>query len=233
MPFVYKNIQMITVSNSSKEDMESIGLGKRKTIKIIHPGIDGSKFSPAQKTPNPSVLYLGRLQAYKSVETAIEAMQNLVKAIPGVTLTITGEGESRNELEALSKKLGLTAFIKFTGKVNEAVKAKLLSSAWVLVHPSTMEGWGITAIEANAAGTPVVASDVPGLRDSVQNPHTGFLVPVQNPNKFAEKIELIIKDKNLRKKLERESLEWARNFRWTKSANQLNILINQVLNKRK
>lgn len=218
MPFVYRNTRMVTVSNSSKEDMQKIGLGKKYPIEIVHPGVDLTKFKPAKKTINPSILYLGRLQPYKSLETAIYAVQKVVKSIPSVTFTIAGEGESRIDLEKLVDKLNLQSTIKFLGRVSEETKPQLLAQSWVMVQPSRFEGWGITAIEANASGTPVVASNVPGLRDSVKNPHSGFLVPWGDAEKFAGKIELIIMDRQVRQELELGSSEWAKQFSWEKSA---------------
>jgi D-inositol-3-phosphate glycosyltransferase len=77
-----------------------------------------------------------------------------------------------------------------------------------------MEGWGITTIEASACATPVVASDVPGLRDSVQNPHTGFLVEHGEAALFAEKIIVLLEDEDLRKRIGVNGYLWAQNFDW-------------------
>lgn len=218
MPFVYRNVKMVTVSKSSKEEMEVLDLGRRQPIEIINPGVDLDKFKPGAKSEVPSILYLGRLKPYKSIETAIYAMEKLIKNVPNATLTIAGDGESRKNLEALVNKLGLGNLVKFKGKVSEEIKSKLLAKAWVMVQPSSMEGWGITTIEANASGTPVIAANVPGLRDSIKNPHSGILVPWGDTSKFARKIEEVLTDKSLRRYLEAGSREWAKNFSWEKSA---------------
>src|SRR3989344_6780072 len=112
----------------------------------------------------------------------------------------------------LAKKLNIFEKIRFLGRVSEVQKIKLYQKAWVFVNPSFMEGWGITTIEANACATPVVASDVPGLRDSVANPHTGYLVQYGHVEGFAEKIIKIINDENLRRALMIDSVEWAKRF---------------------
>jgi glycosyltransferase involved in cell wall biosynthesis len=229
MPLIYRHTQMITVSNSSKEDMQRIGLGKKFPIEIIHPGIDLAKFKPAQKTKQPTILYLGRLQPYKSLEVAIYAMQIILKKIPYATLTIAGEGESRNELEKLVHSLKLNEAVKFLGKVTEETKTRLFAKSWVMVQPSKIEGWGITAIEANASGTPVVASNVAGLRDSVSNPHSGYLVPWGQPQEFAQKIELILTNKKIRKGLEKESVLWAKQFCWEESTEKLTGILNKEI----
>ena len=94
-----------------------------------------------------------------------------------------------------------------------------------MVQPSSMEGFGITAIEANASGTPVIASNIPGLRDSVNNPHSGILVPHGDVAKFAQKIELVLTDKKTRRQLEKGARQWAQNFSWQKSSQDFMAVI--------
>src|SRR6185369_4755891 len=90
--------------------------------------------------------------------------------------------------------------------------------AWVFVNQSFMEGWGITTVEANACGTPIVAADVPGLRDSVLDPHAGYLVRHGDYPAFAERILEIILDKELRQNMGREAKIWAANFDWVRNS---------------
>ena len=232
MPFIYRNIQMITVSKSSKEDMGKIGLGKTIPIAIVHPGVDLSKFKSLPKTKTPSVLYLGRLKPYKSIDRLIQAFAQVVKEVPQATLTIAGVGESRKELEEITTKLRLQNVVKFLGKVSEEAKVRLFAKSWVVAHPSKSEGWGITVIEANACGTPVIASDVPGLRDSVKNPHTGLLVTWDNKEKWTNALISVLKDKKQRSSLEQLSKSWAQNFSWEVSTEKLSKLIGGNLKKR-
>lgn len=223
MPAVYKNIKMVTISKSSKEAMESLGFSS--LIDIIHPGVNLEKFIPRAKTSNPSIFYLGRLKPYKSVDKLITAFSQVARDIPSATLTIAGEGESRLELEEMTLKLGLSSVVKFLGRVSEKAKAELLASSWILAQPSKIEGWGITVIEANASGTPVIASDVPGLRDSVRNPHTGLLVTWDNQEKWVDAMVKIISDENFRKSLEQGAQLWSKNFSWGKSVDNFTQII--------
>lgn len=232
MPAIYRKVKMITVSQSSKKDMLKIGLGKNSPIEIVNPAIDPGKFSPGEKTTTPTVLYLGRLMPWKSIDTLVKAMKHVVKVIPDVKLEIAGFGESRYDLERLAKELCLLDTVEFLGKVSDETRHELMSRSWVFVYPSLKEGWGITAIEANASGTVVVASDVPGLRDSVKNPSSGILVEKENVERFAEKILLVLTDENLRKQLEKESVKWASNFTWDKSANIFLEIIESEVKKR-
>ena len=162
---------------------------------------------------------------YKSVDVFIKSAKQIFKAEPDAQIIIAGDGEERGKLEELTDKLGLNKKIKFLGKISEKEKIKLYQKAWVAVNPSMKEGWGITTIEANACGTPVVASDVPGLRDSVKNPATGFLVEYGNSRALSQKILKVIKDEELRQDMEKKSVKWAKNFEWNVSAKRTLSLI--------
>jgi glycosyltransferase involved in cell wall biosynthesis/cellulose synthase/poly-beta-1,6-N-acetylglucosamine synthase-like glycosyltransferase/O-antigen/teichoic acid export membrane protein len=227
MPHVYKNVQMVTVSNSSLAGMEKIGLGKNKPIEIVNPGVEIEKFRPAQKTDYPTILYLGRIKPYKSIEVVIKAIATIIADIPDVVFNIAGYGEHLPDLEKIVDKMGLEKHVNFLGKVDEDEKVRLMSQSWVFVYPSLWEGWGISVIEANASGTPVVASNVPGLRDSVSNPHSGYLVEYGDVRAFEHRLKLLINDHDLRERLSKESIEWAKNFTWESSTEKmLNILKN-------
>ncbi|MCU0679593.1 MAG: glycosyltransferase [Planctomycetes bacterium] len=213
MPWAYRQVKFITVSESSQREIAQLGLGQAG-ISVVNPGVDLDFLKPGEKSPFPLVLYFGRLNEYKSINVLIKAFKLIVARIPGAKLVIAGSGEESDNLRELAAVLQLEADVIFTGRVTDEEKKNWLQQAWVAVNPSFMEGWGITTIEANACGTPVVASNVPGLKDSVQNPHTGILVEYGNVAAFADRIADILEDHAFRKKLSASAADWAKNFDW-------------------
>lgn len=226
MPWAYRKTKFITISESSKQEILDFDLGKAG-IEIIYPGVDLRTYKPTnKKSSNPLIIYIGRLQMYKSVDILIQSAKKIFESVPHAEIVIAGSGEEKKKLENLVKNLGLSDKVTFVGRVSEEGKIQLYQKAWVAVNPSLKEGWGITTIEANACGTPVVASDVPGLRDSVCNPSTGFLVQYGNIGDFSSKIIRILKDTDLRKSMEENSVKWAERFDWQRSAERsLKIII--------
>lgn len=217
LPFVYKNVNIVVVSESTKKAVKKIGLGKHRQIEIINPGIEVVP-SRAPKSIHPSILYLGRLRPYKFVDLLIIAISNVKVSIPDITLTIAGKGEDENRLKALVKKLDMESYVTFAGKVSESHKSKLYKTHWLCVQPSMVEGWGITNIEANYFGTPVIASNTDGLRDSVKDGYNGVLVEPQDPSTIEKAIISLVSDKDTRITLSKNAKKWASNFTWDKSA---------------
>jgi len=228
MPLVYRKTEVITVSPSSKADILNHKLTS-KLPHVIYNGVNLETYIPGKKAAEPTVLYLGRLTSVKSIHVLIESIKLILTSIPRLKVIIAGDGPAKKSLEKLTAKLGLSGVVSFAGKVTEAEKISLYQKAWVFVNPSLIEGWGITTIEANACGTPVVASNVAGLRDAVQNPHTGYLVEYGNTTKFAAKIKYLLVNKKTWQKLSTGAIEWAKKFDWNKSASQAINVLNQSL----
>jgi cellulose synthase/poly-beta-1,6-N-acetylglucosamine synthase-like glycosyltransferase/glycosyltransferase involved in cell wall biosynthesis/O-antigen/teichoic acid export membrane protein len=229
-PLFYGREQFITVSESSKRDIIRHKIASEDRITVIPPGIDLSSFKKSKKTSDPSLIYLGRLKPYKNVDVLIKAMPAVLRKYPTAKLNIAGDGESMEDLVKLTKKLRLTKSVIFLGKVSEKEKTKLLAMSWIALQPSSVEGWGITVIEANACGTPVVASNVHGLRDSVINGKTGILVPERNIKEFSKAIITLISTRKDYKKMITDAKEWAQNFSWKQSVHNFSQVIANTLN---
>ena len=218
MPRVYRNIKVITVSESSKKDIIKLGCSKKNEIKVVSPGVNLSSYKKMHKYTNPTFIYLGRLKRYKNVDVAIKAFAIVVKEVSNAVLYIAGEGDTGSELKKLVKELQIEKNVVFTNKVTEEQKVRLLARSWVAVQPSSFEGWGITVIEANACGTPVIASKTNGLLDSVVDGETGRLVPVKNVEVLAETMIEVISSKQLLRKYSQNAYRWSKLFDWNKNA---------------
>lgn len=230
MRFVYKRTPFSVVSQSTLDEFTKMGYDKRY-FTIIYNAIDHNRFpfSIGEKEKEPTVSYFGRLKKYKSVDHLLRAFAIVKKKHPQAKLHILGRGDFRGKLENLAKQLGIDKDTIFFGFVSEEEKVRLLSRAWCVVNTSMKEGWGITNLEANAAGTPVISANSPGLRDSVSVGKSGLLYEYGNIEELAEKIEMIFSDAELRKTLSAGAIDWAKQFSWDKSADEMIILIEKVI----
>jgi len=113
-------------------------------------------------------------------------------------LEIIGRGDYREELGHIAEKLGFADKVIFYGFISEEEKVRILSEVDVVVNTSQKEGWGITNIEANACGTPVISANVPGLRDSVDNGNSGLLYEYGNIDDLTSKLELALLDPKMK-----------------------------------
>lgn len=220
MPFLYNRHHILTVSKSSKKDILDLGLGKEHSIGVVSPGIDLAHFKQCPKTENPSFVYIGRLKQYKNIDIAIKAFAKVVERFPKATFEIAGSGESEPFLKEIVHDLKLERSVKFRSFVSEREKVKLFGESWVAVQPSMVEGFGITVIEANACGTPVIASNVKGLRDSVMKDLTGVLVAPRDIKALADAMLALTTDRRLRERLSKSALKLSKDYGWDDSADR-------------
>lgn len=219
IPLLYRGLPTIAVSESTRDDLAARGLDRR-TIEVIPNGIDLEHFTPApdSKTVSPSVVFVGRLKEYKRVDLILDAVRRLRERGTAVEFDVVGRGEREGALKAHARRLGLGEEVRFHGFVSEDEKLELLRRSWIHVLTSPKEGWGISSIEAAACGTPTVASDAPGLRESVLDGETGLLVPHGDVDALADALERLIRDVDLRHRMSREAVAFSRRFSWDASA---------------
>jgi glycosyltransferase involved in cell wall biosynthesis len=224
MPRAYRRRRFITVSESTRAEMVELGL-TGAGISIVHNGVDLAALSPGPKSAEPLILYLGRLAPYKSIDVLIRAFAAVREQVPTSRLVIAGSGDDSRRLKALATRLKLRSSTDFVGHVSDAQKVSLYQRAWVFVNPSLMEGWGITTIEAGACGTPTVGADVAGLRDSINNPKTGYLTPHGDSAALASRISMLLTDHSLRSDMSINAVKWARRFEWDQSSKRALTLV--------
>ncbi len=165
----YHSTPVVTVSSSSEQSLREYGLTNVITIPNGRPA-DLQRLD-IDKEPIPTVLFMGRLENHKRPLDALRAFELLKEEVPNVQMWIIGSGslEKRLRNEASSS-------VRFFGHVSNQERNELISRSHVLVVTSIREGWGLVVTEAALLGTPTIAYDVPGLRDSVKSAD-GKLVP--------------------------------------------------------
>lgn len=232
--FVYKRTPTAIVSESTKNEMLSHGFSE-ESLFIVPNCVDPARyrFLQGEKLSSPIIGYLGRLKKYKSVEDLLFAFAIVLKEVPQVRLQIVGEGDAREMLERIARKTDIAPKVDFLGYVSHEEKIRYLSQMKFVVNTSAKEGWGVTVMEANACGVPVIASDVPGLRDSVLDGKTGLLYEYGNVEQLAQKMMLLLRDDALCSRLSGEAVQWAGSFDWERSADGMLALLDKAIQARR
>ena len=229
---VYRGVPFEAISASTASDLAERGI-PRSAVEVIYPGIDTVGYTPcaSERAPEPLFAYLGRLKRYKGVQQVIAAFAAMRH--PTARLEIAGAGDYRPALERLAASLDLGDRVRFLGRVSEDEKLRLLRRAWALVFASPKEGWGITNLEAAACGTPVVASNSPGIRESVHHEETGYLVPHGDVPAMAAAMSRIANDADLVARLGVAARAFAETFTWERAANETAAHLYRVLASRR
>ena len=209
---------------------------------VIPPGVDVGHFytipSDEAKTyigikpDDRMILFVGRIEPLKGVDTLLQAMAclQLKEAQRPVHLAIIGGDPTASpeqmtvemaRLQKLCEVLGLDQSVVFLGKRDQDKLPYYYSAAEVLVMPSHYESFGMVALEAMACGTPVIASEVGGLAYLVRDGETGFTIPAEEPDALCEKLTWLLNDSELHQKMSRQAAEYAQDYAWEKIAKQI------------
>ena len=220
IPRIYKNQRFIVVSESTKKDLSGmLGVAPEK-ISIVYSGLTLDTSAMVPKTAQPTLCYVGRVKAYKRVDDLIRAFAQIVVKFPTARLIIAGRGDY-DDLRAIATELGVADQVELRGEVSEDEKVRILSSSWVCMMASMKEGWGLGPMEANRCRTPVVAYNVPGIRDSMKDGETAYLVADGNVDELAAKTIQLLSDDAVREKMSQAALEWASQFTWDRTVYDL------------
>lgn len=217
---LYHDRPTVAISRSTARDLERRGIPAER-MEVIPNGVDLEGLTPdpeGRRFAEPTLLYLGRLKRYKRVDLPIRAVSELGRRGRGVRLLVAGRGDDGPRLQRLVERLGLEDRVQFLGFVDEARKLELLQRSWAHVLTSPKEGWGIANLEAAACGTPTVASDAPGLRDSVVHGRTGLLVPHGDVGALARALDAFLTDTGTRDEMGRAARRFAEEFTWEAAA---------------
>ena len=231
-PRVYRQTPIVTLSNSSKQELVNKLHLPREQITVVPPGIDAS-FSPGgERNANPTVLAVGRLVPVKRLHLLIDALVAMRPRISTLEAVIVGEGYERDALERHVHEVGADDWISLPGRVAEPQLIDLYRRAWVLASASAHEGWGMTITEAAACGTPSVATRIAGHSDAIVHERTGLLV--DDASQLGPAIERVLTDDALRTTLASGALAYAHQFTWAATARgTLEVLANEALRRRR
>ena len=227
---VYRGAPFQAISASTATDLAERGI-PRTAVEVIYPGIDTGGYTPAPGTraATPVFAYLGRLKRYKGVHHVIRAFAAMRH--PTAVLEIAGAGDYQPLLARLARSLDLGDRVRFLGRISEPEKLALLRRSWALVFASPKEGWGITNLEAAACGTPVVASNSPGIRESVRDGETGYLVPHGDTAAMAAAMGRLADDAALVGRLGLQARRFAETFTWERAADETESHLREVIEK--
>lgn len=218
----YRNTPTLTVSQSSKNDLVEIGF---KNVEVLPMGLSTEPLKQVgRKEVVPTIVFIGRLKRHKLPDHAIRAFQIVKRTIPSAKMWIIGDGYMLNRLKKMN-----TEDVIFYGHVQNKEKYDLLSRAHLVLTPSMREGWGLIVTESNAMGTPVVAYNVNGLRDSVIHGKNGLLVNENTPESLASSASSILMDTTELKKLSFNALEYSKQFNWDKTVDYFSTQIHKIV----
>jgi glycosyltransferase involved in cell wall biosynthesis len=215
-PPFYRSTPIVTPSASSRDEIVELLRIPERNITVAPNGIDPS-FSPGgDRSPRPLVLAVGRLVPVKRPAELIAALLAVKRAVPDVEAVLAGEGYEREALEAQIADAGAGGWLRLAGRVSDEELIELYRRAWVVTSASAREGWGMSLTEAAACGTPAVATDIAGHRDSTVHGVAGWLVPT--PADLAPALVRVLTDEAERSRLQRGALAHAAQFTWEKTA---------------
>jgi glycosyltransferase involved in cell wall biosynthesis len=210
----YREIPTVAISDSTSKDLGELGF---HDVVVIPPGRDEPPpLEDVGKEDRPTLLFAGRLASNKRPHHAVEAFRHVRRELPEAALWIVGQGPLERELAA-----DLPEGAELLGYVSRHELYERMRRAHCIVVPSVREGWGLVVIEAGSVGTPAVAYDVPGLRDSVRDGVTGRLATPGDPEALARAAIDLLSDEETYATTCRCATEWAERFTWNETAQRL------------
>lgn len=231
IPQVYRNTMFSVLSESTRNDLIARGL-PAENLRVIRSGMDHDLYQPSSVPVSarpPRIVYLGRLKKYKCIEHPILALPKVLARVPDAEYWIVGDGDYRAELERIASRVGVADHVRFPGFLGGKDKVRLLQESRALAYTSPKEGWGLSVIEAGACATPVVASNSPGLCESVVDGKTGFLVRHGDIEDLAGKMTTLLTDDALAQRMAEEGVRWAATFNWESSVENTLKLIDEIV----
>jgi glycosyltransferase involved in cell wall biosynthesis len=203
-------------------------------VDVIPYGVDLDRFRPREREPHDELIVgsVGRLSPEKGLKYLLHAMPEIARHQASVRLLLAGDGPERRSLERLAARLGLADRVEFTGEIAHEQVPQVLARMDIFAMPSTWEGFGVAAVEAAAMELPVVASNIYGIPDVVDDGATGILVPPKDVDGLSRAILRLLRDPDERRRMGRAGRDMvAARYSWTDNVRQMESLYNDLLDK--
>lgn len=241
--------RLVAATPAEEEQLCALYGADPRKISIIPPGVDLCNFHPRRKldvrrrlglSPDRRIaLFVGRIEPLKGIDTIIQATAHLrarhPELVKHLTVAIVGGSPWAAQVDAemarlqkLRAELKLERTVRFLGARQQTVLPAFYSAADLVLMPSHYESFGMVGLEAMACGAPVIASAVGGLAHLVKDGLTGFLVPPQEPEELADRMDLLLSDELLRWQMGRAARKEARSYGWRPIAERILALYEEV-----
>lgn len=236
----YEAWRVICCSHFMEDELRRVFQTPADKIRIVPNGIepprssadpDDAAFRARFAQPDESVVFfLGRLVHEKGVHVLLDAVPRILERQPNTRFVIAGEGPLRSDLEALAHALGIASRVVFYGYADDDDRDRFLRTSQVAVFPSLYEPFGIVALEAMAAGTPVIVSRTGGFAEIVRHGTNGLHAEPNNAESLANSVVALLVADGLAEKLRREALREVRErYSWASIAAQTGVVYEDVL----
>ena len=225
---LYSSSLIVASSPNTARELIELGIPACRISTII-PGHD---FHPGGGLPlderDMTIACVSRLVRYKGIQFALRAFRDVLPEHPEATFKIAGTGPYESSLREITNSLGIKQHVEFLGRISEKAKFELLSRSRAAVFPSVRDGFGITVMEANSVGTPVVGWKVPGPSDSVIDGTTGLLAAFPDESAFARNLVTLLGNDPVWKHLSSNALTMSSNVSWDASARHFEEIIGSL-----
>lgn len=216
----------IAVSKALKEHI--LELNPSANVEVIYNGIDDKVFQNVKKPNADKIGFIGRIEInQKGLDSLVQALHILKQSGFPFKAIIIGGGKDENSLKQMIASLELNDCVELTGRLAEE-RFERLSECKVVCMPSRFEGWGIAAVEAAAEGIPVIAANIEGLNEAVQDKQTGILITA-SAQKLAEELKALLQDPTKMEHLSANAQAYAKKFRWENIASEQRSFYERII----
>ncbi len=220
---------VISQGRSIQEELIKLGVDAQKIV-TIHNGVVRAPARPIHQPASPPYLFsMGSLSLKKGYDVLLHAFAILATQFPNLRLIVAGDGARRFELLAMASNLGLTDRVRWIGEISGDGKSQWLSGAAVYVSSSRREPFSNALLESMAEGLPIVATNVGGNAEMIEDGRSGLLTPPEDPSALAAAIRQVLADDRLRQKLSEGAWIRSEAYDWERMVDQYEQLYQWVL----